>query len=119
VAYQYDGLGRRVYLTRGKGQSVAYAYDNLNRLTGVNVGSQVYSYGYAGVSSLVQSLTMPNSAITSYQYDLLNRLGQMTTSASGVGIEQYGYTYNAQDLRSAETYTESTPTYADELVNYT
>jgi YD repeat-containing protein len=36
VNFQYDALGRRTAMTRDMGQAVAYTYDSLNRLTGVN-----------------------------------------------------------------------------------
>ena len=94
-------------MTRGKGQSVTYSYDNLNRPTALNVGGQVYSYTYAVASPLVQSLTWPNGAVTTYQYDALNRLGQMTTTVDGNVFNQYTYTYNNQDLRATEDFIES------------
>jgi RHS repeat-associated protein len=52
----------------------------------------------------VQSLTRPNGSVTTYQYDLLNRLTQMTTTVSGSTISQYACTYNAQDLRDTESF---------------
>ncbi len=77
--------------------------DNLNRLTGVTVGGQTYNYGYTGASPVVQSLTRPDTSITGYQYDSLNRLTQMATTVSGVTVSQYNYTYNQQDLRASES----------------
>ncbi|MEW6657342.1 MAG: RHS repeat-associated core domain-containing protein [Thermodesulfobacteriota bacterium] len=122
ITYQYDALGRKTDLTweNGKGQPVAYKYDTLNRLTSVNVGGQVYTYGYAGASPLVKSLTRPNGAVTTYDYDLLNRLAQTTTRVGETVIDSYSYTYNDQDLRDTETAAApGTPTpYAGELVNY-
>ena len=52
----------------------------------------------------MQSLTRPNGSVTTYQYDLLNRLTQMTTTVSGSTISQYACTYNAQDLRDTESF---------------
>jgi YD repeat-containing protein len=94
-------------------------YDNLNRLTGVTVSGQTYNYGYTGASPVVQSLTRPDTSVTGYQYDGLNRLTQMITTVSGVTVSQYGYTYNQQDLRDGETTLDPTPAYADYLANYT
>ncbi len=72
-------------------------------------------------SPLVQSLTQPNGSVTTYQYDIVNRLTQMTTTLSGNILTQYTYTYNAQDLRDAENYIEPQPraAYSNELDYYT
>ncbi|MGA2735303.1 MAG: RHS repeat domain-containing protein [Syntrophobacteraceae bacterium] len=69
----------------------------------------------------MQSLTRPNGSVTTYQYDIVNRLTQMTTTVSGSTITQYAYTYNAQDLRDTESFIEPLPRagYNNELDNYT
>ncbi len=120
ITYQYDALGRRIGMTRNNGRSAAYSYDDLNRLTGVTVGGQVYTYGYNGVSPLVRSLTRPDGAVTTYDYDILNRLTQMTTRIWDTVICSYAYTYNDQDLRAGETAVEpaSPRPYVSGLVNY-
>ncbi|MHB8123838.1 MAG: RHS repeat-associated core domain-containing protein [Desulfuromonadaceae bacterium] len=125
ITYQYDALNRRTGMTLAHGRSgpytsVAYTYDSLNRLTEVNVGGQVYSYGYAGASPLVRSLTRPNGSVTTYDYDVLNRLMQMTTRVGEAVVNSYAYTYNGRDLRAGETTVEAAPPapYAVELVNY-
>jgi len=122
ITYQYDALGRKTGLTwqNGKGQPVSYTYDNQHRLAEVSVGGQVYTYGYAGASPLVQSLTRPDGSVTTYEYDLLNRLAQMTTRVGETVVNSYAYTYNEQDLRSGETAVEPEPPepYAEALVNY-
>ncbi|MEW6657080.1 MAG: RHS repeat-associated core domain-containing protein [Thermodesulfobacteriota bacterium] len=107
VTYQYDALGRRIGMSREKGQAAAYAYDEYNRLLAVNAGGDLYYYTYTGVNPLVRSLTRPNGAVTAYQYDALKRLSQMTTrnTAGGV-INSYAYTFDAQDLRASEAATE-------------
>jgi RHS repeat-associated protein len=122
ITYQYDALDRKTGLTweNGKGQPVSYSYDNLNRLTNINVGGQVYTYSYTGASPLVQSLTRPDGSVTTYEYDILNRLAQMTTRVGETVVNSYAYTYNEQDLRSGEVATEPEPMapYADGLINY-
>jgi len=123
--YQYDALGRRTAMTLAQGvsgpyTSVSYNYDTLNRLTGVNVGGQNYTYTYAGASPLVQSLTRPDGSVTTYEYDILNRLTLMTARVGETVVNSYAYTYNEQDLRGSETATEPEPMapYADALMNY-
>jgi RHS repeat-associated protein len=107
ATYQYDALGRRLGMTREKGQAAAYAYDEYNRLTAVNAGGDLYYYTYTGVNPLVQALTRPNGAVTAYQYDALQRLTQMATrNAAGALINSYAYTFNGLDLRASEAATE-------------
>jgi RHS repeat-associated protein len=67
----------------------------------------------------LQSLTRPDGSLTAYQYDVLNRLTQMTTTLAGALVSQYAYTYNAQDLRDGEAAFEPVPPYAAQSVNYT
>jgi RHS repeat-associated protein len=122
ITYQYDALGRRIAMTREKGQAAAYAYDEYNRLSAVNAGGNLYYYTYSGVNPLVRSLTRPNGAVTTYQYDGLQRLTQMTSKNAGGGIiNSYAYTFNAQDLRASEAATEpGTPApYQNAGVQYT
>jgi RHS repeat-associated protein len=107
VTYQYDALGRRIGMTREKGQAAAYAYDEYNRLTALNAGGDLYHYAYTGVNPLVQSLVRANGSITTYRYDALKRLTQIAAkNQAGALINRYRYTYNAQDLRAAETAVE-------------
>ena len=62
------------------------------------------TYTYSGVNPLVQSLTRPNGSTTSYQYDLLNRLTEISNKNSSAEIlNQHVFTYNTQDMRGSET----------------
>ena len=80
-----------------------------------------HTYAYTGASPLVQSLSRPDGAVTTYEYDILNRLTQMTTRVGETVISSYAYTYNAQDLRNSEAAVEpaAPAPYTDALVNYT
>ena len=110
IAYQYDALGRRTDVTPEDGQALTYTYDDLSRMTQVQVGSNTYAYTYAEVNPLVQSLTRPNGSITTYQYDTINRLTQIANkNSSAQVINQYVYTYNNQDQRDSETVTNGEP----------
>jgi YD repeat-containing protein len=80
--YTYSGNGNvtTIQSSTAGGTAVAYDYDVLNRLDGVNdahVGCCT-EYGYDAVGNL-QSQAYPNGINTTYQYDLLNRLTNLTT----------------------------------------
>jgi RHS repeat-associated protein len=122
VTYNYDALGRRTSLTPQNGQAVSYAYDNLNRLTGIQAGTNAYSYSYTSANPLVQSLMRPNTGVTDYQYDSLNRLTEVSNKNSSAAIINrfvYGYDLN-KDVRASETITNGNPitSFQNELVTY-
>jgi RHS repeat-associated protein len=121
LTYQYDALGNRISLQPQGGQVVSYLYDTLNRLTGIQIGTNTYSYVYSNANPLVQSLNRPNGSFTTYQYDTLNRLTDISNknSASAI-INKYVYAYNNQDMRSSETITNGNPitSFQNELITY-
>jgi RHS repeat-associated protein len=122
LTYHYDALGRRTSLTPQNGRAVSYTYDNLNRLTGIQTGSNTYSYSYINANPLVQSLTRPNASITTYQYDALNRLTEISNkNSSSAIINKYVYGYDPlKDVRSSETVTNGNPitSFQNELITY-
>jgi RHS repeat-associated protein len=104
VTYSYDALGQRTTVAVLGGQPVTYSYDSLNRLSAVRVNDSSYSYSYAGGSQLVQRLDRPNGSYTTYAYDSLNRLVDLANAqAGGQIVNEFSYTYNAEDLRDTET----------------
>ncbi|MFH0908411.1 MAG: RHS repeat-associated core domain-containing protein [bacterium] len=105
IRYAYDAVGRRTNLVVELGTDPAgYSYDQLNRLTGVSVGSNLYAHAYTNASPLVRRLNRPNGSYTTYAYDTLNRLtGISNRRSTGDVINEFLYTYNAQDLRASET----------------
>lgn len=122
LTYQYDELGRRKSLVPQLGQAVSFIYDNLNRLTDIQTGTNTYSYAYTDANPLIQNLTRPNTSVTSYQYDNLNRLTEISNkdSASAI-INQYVYAYDPlKDVRSSETITNGNPitSFQNELITY-
>jgi len=120
ITYAYDALGRRTNLTAQLGQPVGYVYDALNRLAQVRTSSGSYAYGYSGASPLVQTLSRPNGTYTTNAYDSLNRLTLTSNQSSNGIINQFAYTYNAQDLCDSETLSNGFAlTYStNELVTY-
>jgi RHS repeat-associated protein len=120
ITYSYDTLGRRTNLTAQLGQPVGYVYDALNRLAQVQTSAGNYTYGYSGVSPLVQTLTRPNGSYITNQYDNLNRLMDISNKKStGQVINEFSYTYNTQDLRGSETVSNGLSlTFSNQLVTY-
>lgn len=121
VTYQYDPLGRTTVLSPQGGQSVPYTYDALNRLTSIQTGANAFSYAYSGANPIVQSLTRPNGSVSTFQFDNLNRLTEISNkNSSSQIINQYVYGYNQQDVRSSETVTNGIPitSLQDELITY-
>ena len=121
LTYQYDALGRRTGLVPQGGQTISHNYDNLSRLTDIQIGTNTYSNSYINANPLVQSLTRPNGSITNYSYDALNRLTELSNKNSSAGIiNKYVYAYNSQDVRSSETITNGNPitSFQNELITY-
>ncbi|MBI5117924.1 hypothetical protein HZA56_15725 [Candidatus Poribacteria bacterium] len=126
LTYHYDDLGRRDLLEQQGGQTIGYDYDDFNRLTGIQVGQNTYSYGYTGANPLVQAMSRPNGSITTYQYDTLKRLTAISNLYSTNPLDiinKFVYAYGDAthpDLRSSETITNGNPitSFQNELITY-
>ncbi len=122
ITYQYDALVRRIGVTPQGGQAVSYSYDNLSRLLDINIGTNKFSYNYTVANPLIQNLTRPNTSVTTYQYDSLNRLTEVSNkNSASVIINKYVYGYNPlKDVRSSETVTNGNPitSFQNELITY-
>jgi YD repeat-containing protein len=90
LSYTYDAAGSKASLTTPQG-TTSYTYDALNRLATVVNATGTISYAYDAVGNLA-STAYPNGVTTTYSYNSLNRLVQMSsTGASGL-ISSYAYT---------------------------
>ncbi|MGL6160752.1 RHS repeat-associated core domain-containing protein, partial [Microbulbifer sp.] len=110
VTYTYDD-GRRIKtLAVEGGPQREYAYDSLNRLSDIKVGTRTFTYQYKGNSGLIESLTLPNQTQSAYGYDGMNRLQQLTNKTAGEQLlTQYQFTYNNRDLVATESRTGALP----------
>jgi RHS repeat-associated protein len=97
LSYTYDAAGNVASMTSSNpnGISVAYTYDQLNRLATVvdnnlTPGHNTTAYAYDPVSNLATA-TYPNGQQSTFSYDMLNRL----TALNGY-IYQLGPTGNRQ-----------------------
>jgi RHS repeat-associated protein len=111
VTYAYDAAGRGTSVSAEMGQAISYAYDSENRLTQVQTGGGSINYRYSGVSPQLRTLTYPNGSYTTRAYDSENRLtGLSNRKSTQEIINEFGYTYGAEDLRDSETITSSLQT---------
>src|SRR6185436_16694973 len=108
LEYDYDGNGNRTTLKAkvgGQTLTTSFLYDAANRLDLVtDPAGRVYDHGYDPAGNR-KSLAYPNGVTTTYSYDDLNRLRNLTTthSASGVTIQSYGFTLGPSGNRTKIT----------------
>lgn len=124
INYAYDvktGAKTRVWTLNS---DIRYTYDAMNRLktvevhkqNGVDLGTpEVTTYDYTKVGSRA-SISLPNGITTSYQYDSLNRLTNLTHKKADTLIASYTYNLLPTGRRSAVT--EVTPEGTSQI-NYT
>ena len=104
LSYGYDPQGNRLSLTSAMGaatHSTTFGFDALDRLATVTdpQGSS-YTYGYDANGNRA-SLVYPNGIETTYAYDTLNRLRNLSTRTSVGGvIQSYAYTLGAVGQRT-------------------
>jgi RHS repeat-associated protein len=108
LSYTYFPTGKVETITSSNphGVSVAYTYDDLNRLSTVVdnglQGNQTTSYSYDDASN-VATVTYPNQLQSTFTYDELNRLTELSTSTSPVST----YTYTLGDTGNRTKVVES------------
>ena len=111
LIYGYDANGSvtNILSSNPNGTAVAYAYDELNRLSAVNdshVGITGYNYDDAGNLS---NYTLPNNVQNLYGYDALNQLTNLNTRRFITPVAEYAYTLatGGQRLTAIETITQN------------
>ena len=96
LEYAYDGSGNRTTLTAtipgAPVLTTGYTYDDANRLDIVtDTALRTYDHGY-DLNGNRTSLAQPNGTITSYAYDTLNRLTNLTTVHGSTSLQSYALT---------------------------
>jgi len=109
ASYSYGQRnGQLNTLTHGNGDTVAYLYDYLERVTGVRYNcstSNAVSYAYAGEGNLRQRTDHTAGRIRNYVYDGLGRLlSEAEESAAGDSIAQSNNTYDTANRLQTLTY---------------
>lgn len=105
LTYAYDANGNVVSInsSNSNGTSVAYNWDQLNRLSAVHgVYSGTTTYGYDNVGNL-QNYAYPNGVQTSYAYNALNRLTSMSINSASGTLARYAYTLGPTGNRISVT----------------
>ncbi len=89
LSYTYDSAGHLASMTSSNahGVSVDYQYDDLNRLSAVidnrlSSGANTTSYTYDSASN-VGTVTYPNGVQSTFTYDTLNRVSDVSSQVSG------------------------------------
>jgi RHS repeat-associated protein len=105
--YGYDVNGNRASLAYPNGIATTYAYDTLNRLTGIGTsrgGAVVQSYAYTlgATGSRVQALEQ-DGTVRAYVYDPLYRLTRETVSGGPDAAYQNEFGYDAVGNRTSQT----------------
>ena len=104
LSYTYDAAGHVASIgsSNAHGTSVAYSYDDLNRLLTVvdsNLpGQNTTTYSYDNASN-VAAVLYPNGLQSNFTYDALNRLTQLSTPP----VADYKYTLGLTGIRTNAT----------------
>lgn len=104
LAYQYDAASNKTQLVttlaNGDSQSISYSYDALNRLASVTNAEGTSTYGYDEVGNRT-SLSYPNGASQTWNYDTRNRLTKTSIyNSSGALIQSFDYTLHPTGRRT-------------------
>jgi RHS repeat-associated protein len=107
LTMSYDGNGNRETLTAypvsGPAIPAAFRYDAANRLDQVtDARSQTYGLGY-DLNGNRATLSQPNGVSTTYVYNALNRLTNLTTAGAGLTVQSYGLTLGPAGNRTKIT----------------
>ncbi len=93
VKYNYDQVGNRTLVVDGLGQSTAFAYDGLNRNTQITdaAGNATrFKYNALNKTQRIDAL----GQVTSYFYDLRNRLMILNYASSDAANSERDYVYD-------------------------
>jgi len=114
LSYTFYPTGKvqTIQSSNTNGISVAYTYDDLNRLSSVvddslPAAANTTNYTYDAASNLV-NVAYPNGFTSTLTYDQLNRLTELSSAANSAQIADYKYTLGLTGIRTNAT--EITPT---------
>lgn len=109
VGYTYNEAGEVASMVAADRAPVNYGYDEVGRLKTISQGAEVFTYGYDSTSRLV-SVQRPNGVETRVTYDAMDRTDRLShVNTQGQFIEDYRFSYNADDQIRAITSLASVP----------
>lgn len=107
TAFTYDNRNRLFQKTDNIAQVTQYAYDVMNRVTAKNTPDGVYTYVYgttfAAMGQIIQVNTPYTSTNTYYTYDVFARLKTLSETVNGNTFVT-SYTYDLLDRLQQTTY---------------
>jgi RHS repeat-associated protein len=97
VKYTYNNASQRASMNAVDRPPVTYTYDTVGRLRTIAQSAETFTYSYDTLSRQTR-LDRPNGVKTENAYDEVNRLKRLThTNAAGIALEDFQYSYNADD----------------------
>jgi RHS repeat-associated protein len=114
-SYAYDLAGNRLKKvhTGGTSETVTYAYDSNDELTGETNGAAITTYLYDANGSLTNKTV--GTTVNSYTYNLENKLAAVAVN----GTTNATYQYNDQGIRVSKTTGGNTTHYLIDANNHT
>jgi RHS repeat-associated protein len=100
TSVSYDDNGRRLSVTNANSETSSWAWDALGRLTSSAVGSRTTTYGYDGLSNLVDELQGPTGPAVTRTFDDTGRLTAVNDGAS----RQAGFGYDEDSNWTSTTF---------------
>ena len=103
VSWEYNDNGTKLSVADDSTfLTTDYGYDAVNRLAAVTTDAGVATYTYT-LDNLRNSITYPSLAVSSYGYDLADRVTSIATrDDGGTLISSFGYQYDKNGNRTQE-----------------
>ena len=118
VKYAYDAVGNRVGLMYPDKVWLNSSYDELNRLSSMQLGTNS-SYAFEfDAGSRVTRVTYPTGMTTEYMYNSANWLMSVFTNDSGGGVLE-SFEYTRDDIGNVLTMTDTQPIEDARVSTYT
>jgi len=119
IEYQYDIMGNRTKMTMKEGtgmpKTINYYYNANNQMTKIVSDMGSFTFAYDSLGRRIKR-TLPNDTVTSYSYDQLSRLTNIThKNAFHQTIDSFAYTHDPVGNRLTQTIKENIP----HTMNYT
>ncbi len=92
IAYEWEVDGRRKSISYPDGKKQIFAYDELGRMSSVEVDGETIRYEYDGGGRLIRK-SYSGGAETRYVFDTMGYASRMTHTYQGQILEDYAFSY--------------------------